>query len=157
MTEPRRVSKRVLGKSLDSLMDGATKPEPSPMTDELRAHPAPSASSAGPGLRQFVRVSVGAGAPVTEPVSETASSAPIQSTASPKRFRPAPLPERRASSPGLVTLGLLLADAARLVLAFSLVNATPGPSGARLLLCAMAVVVAGVVGCLAVVSLEEER
>ena len=156
--EPPPVSKRVLGKGLGSLMDRANAADLQPSEGRVgddRTDASPSASAAGPGLRQFVQVSVGRENHSTEAISKTASSPSAIPTAPAKRFGPAPMSSRRAPASGLVPLGLLLADATILGLAFALMN-SPAPSIGRLLLCSLALAVACVAGCLAVVSAREE-
>ena len=152
------MSKRVLGTGLGSLMKRANAADLQPWEARVgddRTDAAPSASAAGPGLRQFVQVSVSRESHSTEAISKTASSPSAIPTAPAKRFGPAPMSSRRAPAPGLVPLGLLLADATILGLAFALMN-SPAPSIGRLLLCSLALAVAGGAGCLAVVSAREE-
>ena len=153
------MSKRVLGKGLDSLMERAN-PVDSPTGEAPagndRAGAGASATVPGPGLRQFIRVNVGPDVSSMAPVSETASSPSTIPTAPTKRFSPAPLPVRRAPGLGLVPLGLLLADGTILGLAFALVKASPAPSMGRLVVCSAALMVACVAGCLAVVAASEE-
>ncbi len=164
LSEPPPVSKRVLGRGLGSLMERANAADLQPSearAGDDRTNASPSASAAGPGLRQFVQVSVGRKVLSTEAMSETASSPSSPSspssmpTAPTKRFRPAPMSSRRAPALGLVPLGLLLADATIMGLAFALMKA-PAPSMERLLLCSLALGVACAAGCLAVVSAREE-
>lgn len=117
---------------------------------------APSTSAPGPGLRQFIRFNVSPESGPVASTSETASS-PTPATA-PALQRPAPVPfsQRRAPASGLIPLGLLLADATILGLAFALLKASPVPSTGRLILCGLAVAVACVAGCLAVITATEE-
>ena len=152
------MSKRVLGKGLGSLMDRANAADLQPSearAGDDRTQASPSSSAAGPGLRQFVQVSVGREVLSTEATSKTASSPSSIPTAPAKRFSPAPMSSRRAPASGLIPLGLLLADVTILGLAFALMH-SPASSIGRLLLCSLAVAVAGVAGCLAVVSAREE-
>ena len=152
------MSKRVLGKGLGSLMERANAADLQPSGARVgvdRTDASPSASAAGPGLRQFVQVSVGREVLSTEAVSKTASSPSSIPTVPGKRFSPAPMSSRRAPASGLVPLGLLLADATIIGMAFAWMN-SPAPSVGRLLLCSLALAVACVAGCLAVVSSREE-
>ncbi len=158
LSEPPPVSKRVLGKGLGSLMERANaadlQPSEARAADD-RTNASPSASAAGPGLRQFVQVSVGREVLSTGAMSKTASSPSSIPTVPGKRFSPAPMSSRRAPAAGLVPLGLLLADATIIGLAFAWMKA-PAPSAGRLLLCSLALAVACVAGCLAVVTTTEE-
>lgn len=159
VTDPRPVSKRVLGKGLGSLMDRANAVDSSTGETSVGAGRMVSAAPStgpGPGLRQFIRVNVSPDASSMAPVSETASSPSPTSAAPAKRFSPAPLPVRRAPSLGIVPLGLLLADATILGLSLALLKASPAPSLGRILVCSAALAVACVAGCLAVVAASEE-
>jgi len=126
-----------------------------PAGDE-RDGSAAAAKVPGPGLRQFIRVNVGSGVSSTTPVSETASSPSTIAAIPAKLFSPAPMPVRRATTWGIVPLGLLLADTTILGLSFALLKASPAPSLGRIAICSAALAVACVAGCLAVVAASEE-